>query len=194
LLPAILIDRVGHGRVVSNQIESNRILPKNLRVASCRLDRSVRLARSTGPARKVQASGRTQRRMFGFRGGTALSSPSPDRLPDLRLMTPSDYDRAFLTKPLRNCCTAQSCQIIGSSPTTPSAPFDGAQWRSQWPRSSWPSSSRGCQDRFPRLRRHRPAVPFHKSQPRGKSPRRVRFPPRAKFPVSSRATQAELPE
>ena len=39
----------------------------------------------------------------------------PDRLPALRLLTPSDYDRALLPKPFRNCPTSQPCLIIGSS-------------------------------------------------------------------------------
>jgi hypothetical protein len=35
----------------------------------------------------------------------------PDRLPDLRLLTPSDYDRALLAKPLKNCPTSLPCSI-----------------------------------------------------------------------------------
>src|SRR5262249_16390584 len=40
-----------------------------------------------------------------------------NRLPDLRLLTPSVYDRAFLSNPLRNCHTSQPCFIIELSPS-----------------------------------------------------------------------------
>ena len=74
--------------------------------------------------------------------GLAGCWPYPDRLPALRLMTPSDYDRAFLPKPFRNCPTYQLCLIIGSSVFAPgrcahqwSSSQPGAFCRGPWPRS-----------------------------------------------------------
>ena len=109
LLPAC--HRGQFGRAVDS-FESPAVRPSE----RGRLNRSVRLTDKLYRTRSSFAQSETTRTSRDCRVEERFSR-FPNRLPDLRLLTPSDYDRAFLSNPLRNCPTSQPCLIIEPSPS-----------------------------------------------------------------------------
>ena len=89
-------DRLGQGRIVPSRAESSLLVGLGAHVVSTG---RLALVESTHPDPDLGYSAETPCGWLWIAGDSKRFSPLPDRLPDLRLLTPSDYDRAFLSNP-----------------------------------------------------------------------------------------------